>query len=285
MLKRLDEDFKFTRQNDTQKLLRQLSIGSRQYYDELTGINGPYHHLNISEAILGGISKPSEVKSFNSTRLQTTVKDIAGEEYFLDNRLQILWQQPKRHFILLGDGGMGKTVSLINLWKTLLNNNQEREVGTIPIFLTLHEYNTVSEQERDGFIAKRICWHYLGLKENRGATIDALWDAIKTNSEKEVPSMVLLLDGFNEVTTDTENKRHLLMELNELRQKDINPHFSRYFTHLITITQQKLSTVPCNIRIHCSSFGRNEPYLLNLICYQQIFLLVAKEIYFLRNSN
>ncbi|MEJ7736277.1 MAG: TIR domain-containing protein [Chitinophagaceae bacterium] len=219
LLQRLDEDSKYTRQKDTEKLLKQLSTGSQQYYKELTGNNGPYHHLNISEAILGGISHADISDKRAKIILNTTVKIKNDDEFPLENSLQQLWHHEKPHLLLLGDGGMGKTVSLIHFWETLLKNNQENKQETIPIFITLHEYNTVSEGERPDFIAKRIIWNYLGIKESRGEAMDVLWDVFKTASKKGMPNIVLLLDGFNEVTADPAQKRHLLLELQELRQK------------------------------------------------------------------
>ncbi|MEO5998944.1 MAG: hypothetical protein ABIN89_19395 [Chitinophagaceae bacterium] len=96
--------------------------------------------------------------------------------------------------ILLGDGGMGKTVSLIHFWKTLLESNSKNGGETIPLFITLLEYNSVTEDEYANFIAKRIAWHYLGLKEDRGDTINLLWDVFKIAPPNGLPNILLLLD-------------------------------------------------------------------------------------------
>lgn len=218
LLERLEEDSRYTKRKDTQKLLKQLHVGSQQYYQELTGINGPYHHLNISEAMLAGITKAAAVQNI-SPPLHPIVKNKEGEEFALENCLQSLWQQEKPHTILLGEGGMGKTVSLIHFWEAVLKNNQQSDHQSIPLFITLHEYHTVSEGERSDFVAKRIAWHYLGIKENRGEAMETLWEVFKTAPQKGSPNIVLLLDGFNEVTVEQAERRHLLLELQELRQK------------------------------------------------------------------
>ena len=205
MFKRLDEDSSFTLQNDTRKLLKQLSNGSRAYYAELTGINGPYHHLQISDAILAGINKPEPVNLQPEARLQTTLKNKRGYKFSLENCLQELWKQEKSHVILFGDGGMGKTVSLIHFWEMFLKTQKE----TIPIFLTCMN-TTASETERHGFITKRIVWHYLRLKVPPGEYINAIWDVFKTASENGRQNIVLLLDGFNEVTVE---HSQLMLEL------------------------------------------------------------------------
>lgn len=89
---------------------------------------------------------------------------------------------------------MGKTVSLIHLWEGLLKNKDV--YGTLPLFLTLHEYNLRSEDERSNFIAKRIAWHYLGLKDSSTEAIELIWAAFKATTENGSPDIVLLLDGF-----------------------------------------------------------------------------------------
>ncbi len=45
----------------------------------------------------------------------------------------------KPHFILQGEGGTGKTVSVLRFWEKLL---KEADIGeTVPIYVALHEYN------------------------------------------------------------------------------------------------------------------------------------------------
>ncbi|MEJ7766841.1 MAG: toll/interleukin-1 receptor domain-containing protein [Chitinophagaceae bacterium] len=51
LIARLDKDARYTREKNTQKLLSELFTGSKKRYSELTGMGGPYQHLNITEAI------------------------------------------------------------------------------------------------------------------------------------------------------------------------------------------------------------------------------------------
>ena len=97
---RLDEDFRYTQKQDNQKLLTELFTGSQQYFRELAAINGPYHYLNISEAILAGINKTGAIDQPSTTRLQTTVKTKNGEGFSLETSLKKLWLQEKPHIII-----------------------------------------------------------------------------------------------------------------------------------------------------------------------------------------
>ncbi len=197
----------------------QLSDGSERYYQLLTGPNGPYHHLDISEAILAGMTPADPASKSSNPSLSATVKDNKGQGYTLGASLAARWGQEKPHILLLGDGGMGKTVSLIHLWKALLEKNQQDTRQPIPLFVSLKEYNTVPEIERHNFISSRIAWHYLRERKNSGETTNAFWDFIMEKPELDITRLVLLLDGFNEITLDASLRSPLLLELQEISQK------------------------------------------------------------------
>ncbi|MEJ7766842.1 MAG: hypothetical protein WKF89_03460 [Chitinophagaceae bacterium] len=158
---------------------------------------------------MAGINPEQSENKPDKPLIQATIRTKNGEERSLVNSLENLWQHETRHAVLFGDGGMGKTVSLIHLWDTLLKTNSE----IVPVFLTLNEYNQPHLQKED-FIAKRIARHYLG--ETTDKTIDDIWEAWKIEKQPGTPNMILLLDGYNEITVD---RRQLILELNELRLK------------------------------------------------------------------
>jgi hypothetical protein len=110
-------------------------------------------------------------------------------------------------------GGMGKTVSLLHWWEKLLEPGGPGK--PIPVFIALNQLNQVPAGKREDFILNRIAADYT---EN-SLTTDQVKKAMKTpaaGEENFVPSMVLLLDGFNEITVD---KRELLLELNHLTEQ------------------------------------------------------------------
>lgn len=218
ILNHFQENFQSREKKDNQNLLKKLRQGSRQYYQELTGVNGPYNHLDISNKILSSIKSSTETKN-EIELLKTFVKNESGESCSLEVCAEKLWQDEKAPLILLGDGGMGKTVSLIHLWKKLINLDFTNHPVPIPIFITLNEYNFLSDDGRTDFITKRIAWHYLGVKENYNESINLLWQVFKATAENNAPNILLLLDGFNEIISESSETTSLHLELRELRQK------------------------------------------------------------------
>jgi WD40 repeat protein len=124
--------------------------------------------------------------------------------------IETLWKEEIPHSLILGDGGTGKTVSMIQLWKDFLS--EEKTIsGPIPIFVRLNEYNQATEEERKDFISWYIGWHYLGKKSLTPALKNAIWDWLRAEPATPHPKLLLMLDGFNEITVDN---TQLLIELN-----------------------------------------------------------------------
>jgi WD40 repeat protein len=187
------------------KLLRfSLLEGSKKYYEALTGSGGRFRHINISDTIL---SRPR-----NEWINQQVSSE--GEKGSPDNVLEalpIFWEKDCKHSVILGEGGMGKTVSIVRLWEDYLKNRDEN--SPIPIFIALNEYNQISgASDREDFILATIKRNYF----NGTVSDEEIWDITKTPLQKEggfLPSMILLLDGFNEITID---RRELLIEIRRL---------------------------------------------------------------------
>lgn len=211
--------------DDTEKVLQDLKRGSRQYYHQLL----LEKQLVINEEILPTIiSSPSELSSgplFTST-------EADGKEFSIKDGIEELWLTGRYHAVLLGEGGMGKTVTLLHIWKNLL------EGDSVPIFLNLNEYNTASETERQGFIIKRIVQRYLlggdiwttSEKETKG-----LVQLLNADQYKQRPRIILLLDGFNEITVPDQQRRLLSRELEELLgKKSIS---------IITTSREKITSI------------------------------------------
>ena len=57
---------------------------------------------------------------------------------------------------VLGDGGMGKTVTLLHLWKQFKGGN-----GPIPLFVIANEFNQAKAEEQENWLKRYILRHYL----------------------------------------------------------------------------------------------------------------------------
>ncbi len=115
------------------------------------------------------------------------------------------------NMIVTGSGGMGKTVSLLEVWRIFLrldtdNNTVGIPEKQIPVYIALHEYNNYKGKE---FILDHIIENYPVNTVGR----DSLSQAFKQDNSE--PEFVLLLDGYNEISTD---KKELLEELGKISE-------------------------------------------------------------------
>lgn len=188
----------------TTGLLARIRQASRQRYQAFTGPGGRYQYLRIDEALLAGIENTRESKA------RKLIETRIGEDKTpLEHSLEALWPAECTHTLLVGAGGMGKTVSLIQLWEHYLDT--ERADWPAPVFIPLNEFNNRPEK---GFIRNYIREHHAG--EN----VDELLKTPLQVGAARYPHLILLLDGFNEVTA-TSNE--LILEINELRAPDKYP--------------------------------------------------------------
>jgi WD40 repeat protein len=175
-----------------------------------------YPHLNIAEEILAGV----EIKKKSDEKIIDVMVSVSSdkeniERFSLLQAVEKIWSNPDRwNYVLLGEGGMGKTTSLLMLWNELVNR---KENSPVPLFLRLEIYNNMKPERRRDFIWYMIFQEYL----NHIPTEGEIRELENNISEKikvdgiEYPSVILLLDGFNEVTAD---KRELLLCLNDVRK-------------------------------------------------------------------
>jgi WD40 repeat protein len=212
----LEEEFIFfTQKVGRDDLLEKLHKGSQKYLNSLRKNGGRFRYLNISEIIL-----PPTIHSKNLNFIDAPVKLNKGQKgeepsHSLNvlNAIPHLWKEECKHALIVGAGGMGKTVSLIRLWETFLSNDEYLPNSPVPIFIPLHEYNEAeTTQDRKKFIQKLISRYYLQWEDREIEMFDVFSTRTNQNLGK-VPSVILLLDGFNEVTID---KTQLLIELREI---------------------------------------------------------------------
>lgn len=195
-----------------------LSHSIKRYNDVRQNI---YPHLNIVDTILAGIGY-EEASKGTTVSVEVSVlsekdnnKETDPAKRSLNQAITELWNNPdKWHCVLIGDGGMGKTTSLLKLWEDSLNGDKQLPV---PIFLSLESYNQIRPKLRREFIWYTIVQEYLNCKYSDEITEELISQFKQKNkvNSKEFPSIILLLDGFNEVTSDN---RELLLCLNEIRK-------------------------------------------------------------------
>jgi hypothetical protein len=114
-----------------------------------------------------------------------------------------------KDLLLLGDSGMGKTFSLLWMWKTYLARED-----CMPIFIPLDRYNRVSQEVKEQFITHYIATAYLGYQNLDDQTANTLWKWLngETDEDQARLPIILLLDGLDEITTDI---NPLLIDLDE----------------------------------------------------------------------
>jgi WD40 repeat protein len=199
--------------------------GSQAYLERLK--NGRFKYLRIEKLLLTETNLPDlidhQVKmQEQKTPLYQTVQYLwnpfrlksnhRSRETPLYRAVQSLWSSKRSHAVVLGEGGMGKTVSLLRLWEDWLAS----PAAAVPVFVALNEYNAVPETEKHDFILRSIARN-CGLAESlTGEWKNALWTMLRQRLPDDRPAILLLLDGFNEVTAE---RSPLLIELNRLAQE------------------------------------------------------------------
>ncbi|MCB0548195.1 MAG: hypothetical protein KDD19_11485 [Phaeodactylibacter sp.] len=180
-----------------------LRRGSRNFHQRVTGEAGRFRDLEISQHILAEVEV--EYKDIDAEEENTT--EVAG---LTPPFLAHLWAREKVHAFLLGNEGMGKTVSMLWLWGQYLNMPDS---DSIPIYVSLNEYNRSTRDEQEKFLTHYIGRYYLGERSLENEQETALWDWLENAHPKEAgPKLLLLLDGLNEVTSDI---TPLLIDLKE----------------------------------------------------------------------
>lgn len=97
------------------------------------------------------------------------------------------WRLPTRqNIIVIGEGGMGKTVSLLEVWEALLTKN-----SIFCIYIPLCEINE-SETWLTDFLRENIFF-------NNASSTEEFLNHVDRIEDGRQPSFVLLLDGFNEI--------------------------------------------------------------------------------------
>ena len=137
---------------------------SQRYYDFLRSEEGRYSYLLVEEQLFSSVKRPE-------TRVKGSNTDDESQ-----GLLEVLKNPEIKNLLIIGDGGMGKTVALLHIWEEFL----ETRTGELPFYVPLNEYRPHPE-----FIRNYIKLHY-----------------DKTDIYGLKRSFVLLLDGLNETSGD-----------------------------------------------------------------------------------
>lgn len=109
----------------------------------------------------------------------------------------------KCNWLLIGNGGAGKTFALFLLWNKYLNNRKNKI-----IYVSLSEYN---RWNKENFLSTKICTNYF--ENNKEEYRIFMKKARKFLAEEKV---FFLLDGFNEILQA--DKQNILSEIKDLAQ-------------------------------------------------------------------
>jgi len=77
--------------------------------------------------------------------------------------LPMLWKHEVKHAVIVGEGGMGKTVSLLHWWEKLLDTGEP--LNPLPLFIALNEFNQVNEGEGKNFIITNLLPYVIGSQD------------------------------------------------------------------------------------------------------------------------
>lgn len=198
------------------KVLEELYRGSKRYLASLRGGGGRFRYLKISDILLAPTRK-SQRKEWLDTPV---IVDGKEDEIEINGNVSTsvleaiprLWQEECKHAMLKGEGGMGKTVSFIRLWEQYTASDEYNPLLPVPVFIPLNEYNETVESGRRGFIQRLIRRFYLDKKTREEELPDVFREPVK-GEKSGLPSVILLLDGLNEVTVE---RTGLIVELREM---------------------------------------------------------------------
>ncbi len=216
ILKLLEDEFGFGEKKiGRRELLEKIFNGSRRYKSNLRGSGGRFRHLDISEIILSPAQQKKRQEFIEAPVRLNDAQDESNETNSLNalEAIPRIWKDDCRHAMLVGEGGMGKTVSLIRLWERLLDDKNFNAMLPVPIFIPLNEFNEQNtDEKRTNFIQKMIHRYYLQGDDRNVELLDILSTPLREDSSS-TPSVILLLDGFNEVTIE---RQQLFIELREI---------------------------------------------------------------------
>lgn len=169
------------------------------------------------------IGKSASVTDNGRSHKQEDNQDNLGTAN-LFNAIEQIWDTPGTwHCVLIADGGMGKTTSLLKLWCDLLANYHD---SPISIYIHLDDYNreyknNIGSLDLNNFIWNKIATdfmhHHSPLNHEAIADLKNYFSKKSFKNNKVYPNAIIMLDGFNEVTVDNSIIEQSINDLLELQ--------------------------------------------------------------------
>lgn len=213
----LEEEFGYGQEKiSRRKLVEELFRGSKRYLAALRGGGGRFRFLKISDTLLTPARKNKQTEWLETpVVVDAQVANAVNDNETASSVLVAvpgLWREIYCHALLKGEGGMGKTVSFIRLWEQYTAGNNYNPLLPVPVFIPLNEYNETNESEKKEFIQQMIRRFYLDDSTHQRELMDVFKKPFKKNTNG-IPSVMLLLDGLNEVSIE---KTGLIKEIREI---------------------------------------------------------------------
>ncbi len=210
-------NWKFTEEDFLAEALRQ---GSQDYFARETAPGRRLHVQNFEELLLTSVDHERP-----RAKLPDTAFTYQGQQLGRRETIERLWAEQLPHCLILGEGGLGKTVSMLRLWEAYLT------AGPIPCFIALNEYNQAPDGSQE-FLIRYLAKQYLGQSHPSPAQLTQLQAWLEAPWPHAQPKALILLDGFNEVSAESTG---LLRELDQWRRTGQGLQFvltSRYEVNL-----------------------------------------------------
>lgn len=215
-------DAYFTRDQNIIDLKSKLFINSGKLFKRLHEKGMMFHRLTVSQDIIPSYDL-DEGGAGTDTKKNTSITGC----------IRKLQHEEMMHAVIAGEGGKGKTTSMLKVWEDFLGGE---ESGPVPLYISLSDYNayyTDNGLEKHGsadFIISSIAKTYMGVDVLSEQDLNALWLLFGdgSSSDKHEIDVLLILDGFNEVTVKNDL---LLSEIKQFIVRGINAQIvitSRY---------------------------------------------------------
>ncbi|WP_252234105.1 hypothetical protein [Clostridium sp. ZS1] len=166
----------------------------KNYYNKSKQQSGTYHLNQINKQIFPSIINDIGIKYFNNNQ-----QEVALITYFKE-----IWNSDKKcdskGLLITGEGGSGKTVSLLETCDYCLSNN------IFAVYIPLNSLKVKIDSPIKNYL---ISFIWQGDEDRAKSFIQSL----SNKSNDKTPSLVLLLDGFNELVE--ENKLTVIKEIDE----------------------------------------------------------------------
>ena len=220
------------------------------WYDDMRKPGARFHNLDIVEQILpSGTDEPAKSEHSFPFKATDTNDKIIQCSRFSELLRKNNSLDHKTHLILVGEGGSGKTTTLMSAMKDTYDNRDKYEgEQVVPLFLELsqvpdsrqcHAYDGESSSVIHRMIYAQLMQPIRKktrsdlfrecMNEENSIAKDTVYEYLKSSEEKDI-KYAFLLDGLNEVSTETFETAYeqwsalgrILMEIEEIANNHPN---------------------------------------------------------------